>query len=70
MKRIKIYPLIYNDTYYSIIQYVDDSKSEIKDDLCIKILGWGLSCDRTMNHHNNQIRGPVYKTLANLKQIV
>ena len=40
---------------------------ELTDDLAIKILGWWITPDNKLIHHLNKIKGPVFKTIAELK---
>ena len=41
----------------------------ITDDLAVKILGWWVNTENSMNDHVNRIRGNVYRNLADLKPI-
>ena len=39
----------------------------IKNDLSIKILGWWITPDNKLSHHMAKVKGPIYKTLSEIK---
>merc|ERR1711954_333079 len=39
----------------------------VKSSLSIKILGWWITPDNKLNHHISKIKGPIYRTLAEIK---
>ena len=45
-------------------------KHTVTNDLSIKILGWWISPDLKLNHHISKIKGPIYRTLAEIKPYV
>merc|ERR1711954_513888 len=39
----------------------------INNDLSIKILGWWITPDNKLSHHMAKVKGPIYKTLSEIK---
>merc|ERR1711954_520962 len=42
-------------------------EDKVKSDLSIKILGWWITPDNKLNHYISKIKGPIYRTLAEIK---